>query len=149
MTLVYHHKVVVAPVDIRKVLSVGSATSARQVAMEKDIIAQAVFGNRIVQIIALIGNPVVVEFLRTEHQHRLVAVLVIFDDAQSGKRLTQTDTVGKYATVVLLQFVDYSQTGIFLEVIQLVPYHAVLEHCSLVGKSIVGKVVEKLTEDII
>ena len=132
MTLVYHHKVVVAPVDIRKVLAVGSATSARQVAMEEYIVAQAVFGNRIVQVIALIGNPVVVEFLRTEHQHRLIAVLVIFDDTQGCKRLTKTNAVGKYATVVLLQFIDYSQTGIFLEVVELVPYHAVLEASCLI-----------------
>ena len=105
VTFINNHKVVVCPVDMRQILSVGSATSARQVAMEEYIVTQAVTGYGIVQVIALIGNPVVVKFLRTEHQHGLVAVFVVFDDAKGCKRLTQTNAVGKYATVILLQFI--------------------------------------------
>ena len=48
--------------------------------MKKHVIAQAVFGNRVVQIVALVGNPVVIQFLRTKHQHGFVAILVILDN---------------------------------------------------------------------
>ena len=80
MAFVYHHKVVVSPVDIGKFLTVCLAFPARKVAVKEHIIAQAVFGYRIILVITLVGNPVVIKFLRTKHKHRLVSVLVVFDD---------------------------------------------------------------------
>ena len=58
--------------------------------MEEHIVTQSVLLQRIVLVVAFIGLPVVVQFLGAEHQHALVAILVIFDDAQRRKGLTQT-----------------------------------------------------------
>ena len=117
--------------------------------MEENIVTQAVFGYGIVQIVALIGNPVVIELLRTKYQHRLIAVLIILDDRKSCKGLTQTYTIGKDTTVVLLQLIDDGKASIFLEVIELIPNLAFLESSSLFGQIVFGEVIQELTEYIV
>ena len=58
---------------------------------------------------------------------------VVLNDGQSGESLTQTDAVGKDTAVILLQLIDDSQTGIFLEIIELVPDLTFLEARGLIG----------------
>ena len=64
MTFVYHHKVIIAPVDMGKVKTVRLSACARQVGMKQYIVSQAVGSNRIVQIIAAICYPIVVKLFR-------------------------------------------------------------------------------------
>ena len=90
--------------------------------MEQHIIAQAVFLKRIVPVVALVSVPVVVEFLRTEHKHRLVPVLVILNDTQSRECLSETDRVGKNTAVVCFKLIDDGKCRILLEVVEFVPY---------------------------
>ena len=91
--------------------------------MEQYVVAQTVACNRVVLIVGTKRLPVVVQLFRAKHKHALIAVLVILNNSKGCERLTKTYTVGKDATVVLLQFVDDGKGGIFLEVIELVPYH--------------------------
>jgi len=54
-----------------------------------------------------------------EHEHRLVAQLIIFDYGQSRERLSQTNTIRQNAAVVGLQLVDDAGGCVPLEVIEL------------------------------
>ena len=133
MTLVYHDEVVVAPVQTRQVNSIRHTSFAAQVCMEQHIIAQTVFFQWVVFIVAFIGIPVLIEFLGAEHQHTLVAILVILDDRDGRKGLSQTYTIGQDTAIIGLQLVDDGQSRIALEVIEFVPNLRTLEACRLVG----------------
>ena len=117
--------------------------------MEEHIVAQSVLLQRIVLVVALIGLPVVVQFLGAEHQHTLVAVLVILDDAQRREGLTQAYGVCQYAAIIGLEFIDDSQRRILLEVIEFVPNLRRLEACGLVGQHIFADVLQELIEDVV
>ena len=80
MALVDHHKVVVAPVDMLEVKSVALSRLAGKVGMIKDVVAQTVGNEGIIPVVAAVSDPVVVKFLGTQHEHRLVAVLIILYD---------------------------------------------------------------------
>ena len=103
--------------------------------MEECIITQAILGYGIVQIVAFVGNPVIIKFLRTEYQYRFIAVFVILDNREGCKCLTQSYAIGKDTAIVLLQLVDDGKASILLKVVEFVPYLALLEACCLVGKS--------------
>ena len=71
--------------------------------------------NGIVDIVILIGIPVVRQFLGAKHKNGLVAVFVVFNNGKGGKGFTKTNTVCKNAAVELLKFVYDSKSGISLE----------------------------------
>ena len=117
--------------------------------MEKNVITQAVSHQRIVLVVGLEGVPVVIELLWTKHKHGFVAVLVILDDRKCGEGFAETNGVGKYAAIVLFEFVDDGKSSIALEVIELVPCYTVLESCSLIGQNILADIFKKLAEDVV
>ena len=88
MALVNHNQVVVAPIQQGEVDAIAHALFTTQVSMEQYIVTKPVLGQRVVLVVALVGVPVVVEFLGTEHQHGLVAILVILDDRDGCECLT-------------------------------------------------------------
>ena len=120
-----------------------------QICMEKHVIAKTVFFQRIVLIVALIRIPVIIQLLRAEHQHRLVPVLVVFNDGQSCECLTKTYAISENTSVVCFQFVNDGKGSIFLEVIELVPDLRRLKACGLIWKHIFTYVIQKLPEDIV
>ena len=63
VAFVDNHKVIIAPVDVVKVKSIGYTAIASEVGMKKHIITKSVSGNRIVYVVTAIGYPVVIEFL--------------------------------------------------------------------------------------
>ena len=132
-----------------QVKAVAQSTVARQVGMKQYIISQTVACNRVVLIVGPERLPVVVQLLGAKHQYALVAVLVILDNGKGGERLTQAYGVGKDAAVILFELVDDGQGGILLEVIEFVPYDALLETRALVGQHILVDVVKKLIEDVV
>ena len=75
MALVNYHKVIIAPVYVFKVEAIALPRRARQVGMIENIITQTVGDERVIDIVAAIGNPVVVKFFRTENKNGFVAVL--------------------------------------------------------------------------
>ena len=70
--------------------------------MVQHIIAQPVTSDGVVDIVGLIGHPVITELLGTQHQHTEIAVLIVFDDRQCRERLAQADAVCKNTAVILL-----------------------------------------------
>ena len=117
VALVNDYQVVVAPVDAFEVDTCRHSTLAAEVAMEKNVITQAVSHQRIVLVVGLEGVPVVIELLWTKHKHGFVAVLVILDDRKCGEGFAETNGVGKDAAIILFEFVDDGKSSIALEVI--------------------------------
>ena len=149
MAFVNHNQVVVAPVDMLQIQSVARSPVSGKVGMEEDVVAQAVVSNGIVLVVGTEGLPIVVQFLRTEHKHRLIAVFIIFHHRQRSKGLAQSHTVGKDAAVISFQFVDDGKRCILLEVIEFVPDDAVLKTSAFIGQHILGYVFKKLIENIV
>ena len=104
--------------------------------MEQDIIIQPIRCNRVVHIVVLIGIPVFRQLFGTQHQNRLVSILIIFYDSQCGKCLAKTNTVRKDAAVVLFQLIDDGKHRILLEVVQQAPDFALLKAGCLVRQFI-------------
>ena len=117
--------------------------------MIENVIAETVRRNGVIDIVILIGVPIVRQLLRTEDKDRLVPVLVVFDDCESSKGFTKANTIGKNATIELFQFVDDGKSGILLEIVEHAPNLAFLKACGLIGENVFGYVLKKLAEDII
>ena len=95
--------------------------------MIKNIIAEAIFRQRIIHEISSIRHPVLRELLWAEDKYVLIPAFVIFDDRKRSESFTKTDTVRQNAAVILLQLIDDSKSSILLEIVELIPDHAVLE----------------------
>ena len=117
--------------------------------MEQHIVTQAVARYRVVDIVATIGNPIIVQLLRAQHKNGLISVLLVFDNGQCCEGLTQTDGIGKDTAIKLLQLVDDSEASILLEVIEFIPYNAILETRSLIRQHIFGDILQELVEDVV
>ena len=91
---------------------------SRQVSMIKHIIAKTVSGDWIIDIVILIGVPVVRQFFRAEDENRFVAVFVVLNNRQCGEGFAQSHAVCQDASVELFKFIDNRQCSIPLEVIK-------------------------------
>ena len=120
-----------------------------KVRMIEHIIAQAVCGNGIVDIVALVCIPVLRKFFGAENKHRFVAVLVILDDGKRSECLAETNTVSQNAAVEFLKLADDGKNCIALEVIEHSPDFAFLETCCLIRQFVFGNVIKKLLENVI
>ena len=149
MRLVYDHQIVVAPVQTVQIEAVGESSVPREVRVEQNVVVQAVAGNGIVDIVILIGVPVLGQLFRAEDQHGLVAVLVVLDDRQCGESLTETDAIREDAAVVLLQLVNDGQHRISLKVVQHTPDLALFKARGLIRQHILGDVIQELTEYVV
>ena len=117
--------------------------------MEQHIVAETVRRNGIVDVVSLVGVPVLRQFLGTEYQNRLVAVLVILYHSKSGKGLAEAHAVRKDTAVVFFQFIDNGESRIPLEIVEHIPNTALLESCGLIGKNVLRDVVQELPEDVV
>ena len=64
MTFVDHHQVIVSPVDtVNRKSDHGVAAVPRQIGMVENIVAQTVLGQRIIDKIAAIGEPIFCKLL--------------------------------------------------------------------------------------
>ena len=73
--------------------------------MIKHIVPKPVGGNGVIDIVILIGIPVVRQFLGAKHKNGLVAVFVVFNNGKGGKGFTKTDVIRKNTAVVFFKFV--------------------------------------------
>ena len=73
--------------------------------MIKHIVPKPVGSNGVVDIVILIGIPVVRQFLGAKHKNGLVAVFVVFNNGKCGKGFTKTDAIRKNTAVVFFKFV--------------------------------------------
>jgi hypothetical protein len=113
--LVDDHEVVVAPVDPVQRCAERLAAGAAQVGVAQHVVVEAVLGEDVGLEVAVVVEPVVGQLLGAQHQHRLVAQLVVLDHGQRGEGLAQAHAVGQDAAAVGFQLVDDAGGGIFLE----------------------------------
>ena len=106
MGFINDHQVVGTPVDFGEVQFAGESPCPGQIGVVQHIITQPVTGDGVVDIVGLIGHPVIAELLGTQHQHTEIAVFIVFDDGQCRERLAQADAVRKNTAVILLQLAD-------------------------------------------
>ena len=116
--------------------------------MEQNIVIQPVGGDGVIDIVILVGIPVLRQLLRTQNKHRLIAVFIVFDNSQRGEGLAQTDAVGKNTAVIFFELVDDGKHSVTLEVIEHTPDFALLEAGRLVGQHIFRNVLQKFIEHI-
>ena len=119
--LVDDDKIVVAPVHMREVDVSRKATVPRQVRVVQNVVVEAVDGQDVAAVVALVQRPVVAQPLRTEHQDTIVAQFVVLDDRERLESLTETDTVGDDAAAEPVQFVDRTDHAVALELEELLP----------------------------
>ena len=128
MALIDYNKVIVSPVNsIDWETDRRHSTVSGKIRMVENIIAKSVSSQRIVHQISAIGHPVFREFFGTKYKHIFVPAFLIFDDRKRSESFTKTDTVRQNAAVILLQLIDDSKSSILLEIVELIPDHAVLE----------------------
>ena len=89
--------------------------------MIQHIITERIITENISFVILLIQSPVVPEPLGADHQHFVVDQLIIFDDRQSFKSFSQTDTISNDTAIVFFQFLNCTQHAIFLEFVKFLP----------------------------
>ena len=116
--------------------------------MEQNIVIQPVGGDGVIDIVILVGIPVLRQLLRTQNKHRLIAVFIVFDNSQRGEGLAQTDAVGKNTAVIFFELVDDGKHRVTLEVIEHTPDFALLKAGRLVGQHIFRNVLQKFIEHI-
>ena len=122
---------------------------AVQVSVVKHIVAESIGSNRVVDIVVLIGVPVIRQLLGAEHQNRFVTVFVVFYNGKRCKGFAETDAVCKNTAVVFFKFVYDGESGILLEVVEHPPNLAFLEAGCLVWQNILGHIFQKLAENIV
>ena len=117
--------------------------------MVKHVIAQTIFKQHIIGQILPVCYPVVADFFGTQNQHRFVAQLIVFDNAQGAEGLAKTDAVSQDAAIVFFQFANAAHDCIFLKVIQPFPYLRLLETGRVVRQDIFRQVFQELTENVV
>jgi len=106
MGLVDDHEVVVAPVYEREIDVAGSAIVTGEVCVVEYVIVEAVGGEEIAAIVGLVKCPVLSESLGHQHQHSVVAKLVVFDNGKRLEGLAEADAVSNDTTAETLQLID-------------------------------------------
>ena len=129
-------QIVVAPVQAIQIKAIRFSAASGQVCVEQDVIVQPIRCNWVVHIVVLIGIPVFRQLFGTQHQNRLVSILIILYDCQCGKGLAKANTVRKDAAVVLFQLIDDGKHRILLEVVQQAPDFALFKAGCLIRQFI-------------
>ena len=147
MALVDDNEPVRAPVQaVERQARLRRAARAREVGVVEHVVLQAVARDGVVHDVRVVGDPVVAQLLGAQHEHVLVAALVVLNHGERGERLAQADRVCQDAAVVGLELVDDGERRVLLEVVELVPDKAVAEAQPLVGQHVLGDVVQELAE---
>ena len=119
--LVDDHQVVVAPVHVGEVDIAGVAAVAGEVRVVQDVVVEAVGGKDIPAVIGFIERPVVAQALGHQHQHSVVAELVVFDDGKRLERLAEADAIGDDATAKAFELFNCSNHAVTLKLEELPP----------------------------
>jgi len=76
---------------------------------------ETVRGEEITAVVGLVKCPVVAESLGHQHQHAVIAKLVVFDDGESLEGFAEANAVRNDAAAQTLKLVDGSDNAIPLE----------------------------------
>lgn len=99
--------------------------------MIENVIIEAVRSKQISAVIDGVDGPVLSQLLGTQHKDTIVAQLVVLDNRQCLKCLSQTNTVRNDASIVFFDLVDCAKDTITLKAVQLLPDKRVLDARSL------------------
>ena len=114
-------EVVVAPVHMGEIDVAGRAAVAGQVGMVENVVVEAVGGEDVAPIVGLVERPVVAQALRNQHEHAVIAQLVVLDDRERLESFAEADAVGNDAAAEAFQFVDRANDAVALELEELLP----------------------------
>ena len=148
MRFIDYDQVVVPPVDEGEIQTVRLAFAARKIRVVENVIAKTVARQDVRRVVAFPGRPVVVQLLRAQHEHALVAAFVVFDNRKRSKGFTQTHAVGKNTPVVLLELLNEGKRRVLLEVVELLPDETLAKARTLVGKNVFGEIFQKAAKDV-
>ena len=81
------------------------------------VVIETVGGEEIAWVVGLVECPVVAQPLRHQHQHAVIAKLIIFDDGQRLESFTEADAVRNNTASQPLQLVDSPNDAIPLELV--------------------------------
>ena len=117
--------------------------------MKQDVVIEAVFQQDVCLEVLRIRHPVFSQLFGAQHQHGLVAQLIILDDSQGREGFTKAHTVRQDAAVVGLQLVDDPCGGIALVIEQLLPDKSILVACPVVGQHVLIHIFQKFPENMV
>ena len=93
----------------------GQPAVAGEVGVVQHVVVEAVGGEDVAAVVGLVERPVVAQPLRAQHEHAVVAQLVVLDDRERLERLTEADAVGDDAAAEALELVDRADDAVALE----------------------------------
>ena len=99
----------------------GAAVVPRQIGVVQHVIGEPVSRQQVSPVVRLRQRPVVSQTLGAEHQHPVVAQLVILDDRQRLERFAEAHAVREDAAAVALQLVDSAHHPVTLKPVKLGP----------------------------
>ena len=108
--------------------------------MEEHIVVQTIRSKGVVDVVVLVGVPVLRELLRAQDEDVLIALLIVFHNGKCGKCLAETDAVREDAAVVFFELVDDGENGIALEVVKHTPYFALFESDFFIRQLVLGQI---------
>ena len=146
--LVDDHQVVVAPVDVGQVDVAGIAAVAGEIGVVEYVVTEAVGGQEVAAVVGLVERPVVTEPLGHQHQHAVVAQLVVFDDGQGLEGLAEADAVGDDAAAQSLQLVDGPHNAVPLELVELLPNRGVADTSGRLDDAFLVQLVAEILENV-
>ena len=119
--LVDDDEIVVAQFTWARSTSPDWPPSPGQVGVIENVVAEAVAREDVPAVVGPIEGPVVSQPLRAEHEHPVVAKLVILDDRERLEGLAEPDAVGDDAAAEPLDLVDGADDPVALELEQSLP----------------------------
>ena len=131
-------------------MPIGITFGSSQVSMIENVIADMIIPEQVRLQIVFVLVPIVGESLRSKDKDVLVPGRIVFHDRQRGKGLTQTDRIGKDASVVFFKLVDNADGPVFLEGVKFLPDEGILIACGVVRHVVFRKnIIKEILEDIV
>lgn len=147
--LVDYNEVVIAPVDRLEIDVAAHAGRAVEVGVAQDVITEAVLAEDVSLVVLQVDRPVLAQLFRTDHQHAVIAQLVVLDDRQRLEGLTEADRVGDNAAVVLLKLVNRAKDAILLELVETLPDRVVLDAGLRLDNPVLVQLAAERLEDMV
>ena len=129
-------------------MSPDSAAVAREVGVVQDVVVEAVGGEDVAAVVRLVERPVVAQPLGAEHEHAVVAQLVVLDDRQGLERLPEADAVGDDAAAEAVELVDRADDAVALELEELLPDDRVADARGRLDDPLLVELVAEVAEEV-
>ena len=149
VAFVNDHQVVVAPVHVGQVNVARQAAVARQIGVVEHVVIQPVSGQHIALVVGFVKRPVVAQAFGCQHQHAVIAQLVVLDDRQRLECFAQAHAVRDDAAAKAGQLVDGTHHAVTLELEKLLPDHCIADACGGLDDLLFVQRVTLAAEDVV